>query len=241
MFRGSVGFTSTSGSTSLLRNSRPGCPATLSAVQWANGLAPDTCVNGPAVNVLAHTAVRPAAATAIMPVTVSMRRMRHLLTALRDVRRCLRMTEGAVFRWYTRRQRPRDSFSGGRGARAWSPSPVIGFLPWRVPAVLRPHFVHRGAIRRQRDAVGRDRHRRRDLAVQHVGEDRRGVAIQRIAIAGATGDVLPELVARVQHDHLLGRQRLARAVRSHDVRVGAGAGRAALETPGRGPEALAAV
>src|SRR6266404_1173422 len=97
MFRESVGFTSTHGSTSLLRNRRPGCPATLSAVHAANGLALDTCVNGLAVNVLAHAAVRPTAATAIMPVTVSMRRMRHLLTALRDVRRCLRMTEGVGF------------------------------------------------------------------------------------------------------------------------------------------------
>src|SRR5882672_10815352 len=108
MFRGSVGFTSTSGSTSLLTKSTPGCLVTFSAVQSANGLALDTCVNGLAMNVLAHAAVRPTAATAITPVTVSMRRMRHLLTAVRDVRRCLRMTEGSVSRWYTRGQLERE-------------------------------------------------------------------------------------------------------------------------------------
>jgi len=37
---------------------------------------------------------------------------------------------------------------------------------------------------------------RGDLAVQQVGQHRGGIAVQGIAVAGAAGDVLPELVAR---------------------------------------------
>src|SRR5262249_24813163 len=103
------------------------------------------------------------------------------------------------------------------------------------------HLAHGGTVRRQHDAERCDRQRRRYLPVQHVGEHSRGVAIQRVAVAGAARDVLPELVTRVKDDHLLGQELLAGAVRSHDVRVCAGARRPAFETPGRRAEALAAM
>src|ERR671936_1019368 len=111
----------------------------------------------------------------------------------------------------------------------------------RVPALFRPHLVDRGAVGSQHDAVFCGRARGGDLAVEHVGENRRGVALQRIAVARAARDVLPELVAGVQHDHLLRRQLLAGPVLAHDERTGARAGGAALETPRRRSKALAAV
>src|SRR5262245_35371973 len=107
--------------------------------------------------------------------------------------------------------------------------------------LLRLHLVHTGAVRRQHHAECLERQRRRDLVVEHVGPDGRGVTIERVAVAGAARDVLPELVTGVKNDHLLGGQRLARAVRPHDVRMRADTRRAALEAPGRRPEALAAV
>src|SRR5436190_9638279 len=45
-----VGSTSTQGSTSLLANSVPDWVSALSAVQPLNGLVPDTCTSGSAVN-----------------------------------------------------------------------------------------------------------------------------------------------------------------------------------------------
>ena len=61
-------------------------------------------------------------------------------------------------------------------------------------------------------------------------------------MAGATGDVLPELVARVEHDaHLLRGQVLARSVGSKDEGAAPGARGAALEGPGRRGEPLTAV
>src|SRR5207237_9428557 len=79
------------------------------------------------------------------------------------------------------------------------------------------------------------------FAVEHVGENGSRIALQRIAVSAPAGDVLPELIAGMKDDHLLRRQLFAGAVRPHDVRVGAGAGAAALETPRRRSEALAAM
>src|SRR5437867_369986 len=111
----------------------------------------------------------------------------------------------------------------------------------RLATLLRRDLVDRGSLRRQHDAIGPTRDRRGDLAVQHVRQHRHGIAVERVAIPGAAGDVLPELIARVEHDHLLGRQRFARAVLAQHERARPGAWRAAFEAPRRRREALATV
>src|SRR5688572_16049139 len=110
-----------------------------------------------------------------------------------------------------------------------------------LPSVLGRRLVDGVALGGEHDAVGAACLRGRDLAVERVGEHELGVAVERVAEAGAAGDVLPELIAGMKDDHLLGRKLLARTVLAHDEGVGGDAGRPALEPPGRGGEALAPV
>src|SRR5262245_31990041 len=74
--------------------------------------------------------------------------------------------------------------------------------PGRLAELLGRELVHEVAVG-QRHAVDVARRPRRDLAVQHVGAHRLRVALERIAVPRAARDVLPELVAGVEDDHLL--------------------------------------
>src|SRR5262249_26979699 len=80
-----------------------------------------------------------------------------------------------------------------------------------LAAFLRANLVYGGAGRREGHAVGLARLLAGHLAVEHVGEDEVGVTVERVAVAGAARDVLPELVPGMEHDHLLRRQSLARS------------------------------
>src|SRR6185436_3723395 len=86
----------------------------------------------------------------------------------------------------------------------------------RLPALLGAELVHRVALGGEHDAIGLARGHERDLAILHVGEHLPRVALERVTVAGATCDVLPELVARMEHDHLLGGQLFPPAVAAED-------------------------
>src|SRR5437867_6581469 len=70
-----------------------------------------------------------------------------------------------------------------------------------LPGFLRRDLVDGVASAAEHDAIGLARGLARDLAVQDVGEHQLGSAVERIAVAGAAGDVFPELIAGVEHDH----------------------------------------
>src|SRR5262249_45797042 len=114
---------------------------------------------------------------------------------------------------------------------------IRAFANSALPEILCLYLVERHPVGGEHDTVLVARRCGGDLAVQHVGQHRGGVAVERIAIARAARDVFPQLIARTQHDHLLGWQLLARAVLADDERVSAGAPRAAPQPPTGRPEA----
>src|SRR5206468_4117849 len=76
---------------------------------------------------------------------------------------------------------------------------------------------------------------------RRAAEDPLGIAVERVTVPGPAGHVLPDLVPRLQHDHLLRREVLARPVLAENERSPGAAGCAAVEPPGRRRETLAPV
>src|SRR5262245_49403477 len=136
--------------------------------------------------------------------------------------------------------RPRALYPPAVGAAVEEPRDGAASAADGLPRLLGRGLVDL-AVGGDHDAVRGAGLRGGDLAVERVGEHELGIAIERVAEPGAACDVLPELVARVEHDHPLRGQLLAGTVRAHDEGVRGDTGRAPLEPPRRRREALAAM
>src|SRR5262245_10106970 len=93
----------------------------------------------------------------------------------------------------------------------------------------------------QHDAVVPEGRLDRHLAVPHVVEHPRLVAVERVPVAGAAGEPDVERVAGTQGEHLFARHRLPPAVGALDHRLAPGRRQATEQAPGPRVEALAAM
>src|SRR5215813_6721487 len=126
----------------------------------------------------------------------------------------------------------------GAGAAIEGPGDRAADGAERLAAFLGAELVHRIAFGGEHHAVDVARRLGGYFSVLHVGEYARRIALQRVTVAGAARHVFPELVSRMQLDHLLGGQLLPLTVVAEDEGAGGSAGLATVEPPRRGGEAL---